>query len=85
MLLAYNQVEDDMGRACSTNGGEEKRLLVIGRKARGRETTRKNMMWGGGGVDNIRMDLGEVVWGGVVWTGLFWLRIGTGGELMNAV
>jgi hypothetical protein len=28
-------------------------------------------------VDNIRMDLGEVMW-----TGLVWLRIGTGGELL---
>jgi hypothetical protein len=28
-------------------------------------------------VDNIRMNLG-----GVMWTGLIWLRIGTGGELL---
>jgi hypothetical protein len=28
-------------------------------------------------VDNIRMDLPEMGWGGVVW-----LRIGTGGELL---
>jgi hypothetical protein len=31
-------------------------------------------------VDNIRMDLGEVGWGGVDWIGL--ARIGTGGELL---
>jgi hypothetical protein len=30
-----------MGRACSTKGGEEERLLIIGVKARGKETTRK--------------------------------------------
>jgi len=29
-------------------------------------------------VDNIKMDLQEVWWGGV-WTGSSWLRIGTGG------
>jgi hypothetical protein len=33
-------------------------------------------------VDNIKMDLGEVGWGGVVWTGLVWLMIGTGGRLL---
>jgi hypothetical protein len=26
---------------CGTNGGEEERVYVIGRKARGKETTRK--------------------------------------------
>jgi hypothetical protein len=31
-------------------------------------------------VDNIRMDLGEVGWGGVDW--IVGLRIGTGGELL---
>jgi hypothetical protein len=31
--------------------------------------------------DNIRMDLGEVVWD-CMWTGLVWLRIGTGEELL---
>jgi hypothetical protein len=45
MLLAYNQVEEDvMGMVCSTKGGEEKSLQVTGRKARGREATRKNKM-----------------------------------------
>jgi hypothetical protein len=33
--------EDEMGRASSTNGGEEERVLVIGEKTRGKETTRK--------------------------------------------
>jgi hypothetical protein len=31
-------------------------------------------------VDNIKIDLGEMVW--LVWTGLVWLRIGTSGELL---
>jgi hypothetical protein len=30
-----------MGRACSTNGGEEERVQVAGGKARGKETARK--------------------------------------------
>jgi hypothetical protein len=29
-------------------------------------------------VDNIKMDLGEMVW----WVGLVWLRIGISGELL---
>jgi hypothetical protein len=29
---------------CSTNGEEEERVYVIGRKARGKETTRKTEM-----------------------------------------
>jgi hypothetical protein len=31
-------------------------------------------------MDNIKMDLGEIGWGGV--TGLIWLRIGTSGGLL---
>jgi hypothetical protein len=30
-----------VGGTCGTNGGEEERVEVIGRKARGKETTRK--------------------------------------------
>jgi hypothetical protein len=33
-----------MGRACSTNGGEEERVQVICGKARGKETSRKTKM-----------------------------------------
>jgi hypothetical protein len=33
--------EDEMGRACSTNGGEEECIYDIGEKARRKETTRK--------------------------------------------
>jgi hypothetical protein len=33
--------EDEMGGPCSTNGGEEERLWIIGGKARGKETIRK--------------------------------------------
>jgi hypothetical protein len=31
-------------------------------------------------VDNIKMDLGEIEWGGVDW--MVWLRIGTSKELL---
>jgi hypothetical protein len=56
-----------MGRSCSTNGGEEERVQVIGKKLTGKETTRKTRRrW----VDNIRMDVVEVVWGDVDWIGL---------------
>jgi hypothetical protein len=30
-----------MGEACSTNGGEEERVQVVGGKARGKEATMK--------------------------------------------
>jgi hypothetical protein len=33
--------EDEIGRACSTNGGEEKCIEDIGEKARRKETTGK--------------------------------------------
>jgi hypothetical protein len=33
--------EDEVGGTCGTNGEEEERVWVIGRKARGKETTRK--------------------------------------------
>jgi hypothetical protein len=32
----------DVDLACSTNGFEEERLLVVGRKARGKKPTRKS-------------------------------------------
>jgi hypothetical protein len=61
-----------MGGSCSTNGGEEERIWVIGGKAKEKETTRKTKtMW----VDNIRMDLGELEWGDVDWIRLAQDRI----------
>jgi hypothetical protein len=33
--------EDEVGGTCGTNGREEERVYVIGRKARGKETTRE--------------------------------------------
>jgi hypothetical protein len=40
-MSGYRVEEDEVGGTCGTNGGEEERVYVIGRKARGKETTRK--------------------------------------------
>jgi hypothetical protein len=37
----YTVEEDEVGGTCDTNGREEERVYVIGRKARGKETARK--------------------------------------------
>jgi hypothetical protein len=42
-----------MGRACSTNGGEEECIQDIGGKARRKETIKKTKKW----ADNIKMVL----------------------------
>jgi hypothetical protein len=48
-------------------GGEEERVYVIGRKARGNEATRKpRHRW----MDNIKRDLLEIGLGVVDWIGL---------------
>jgi hypothetical protein len=59
-------MEDEVGLAFRANEGEGERVCVIGRKARGKETTRKTKTW----TDNIKMDLLEVGLGGVDWIGL---------------
>jgi hypothetical protein len=56
-----------MGRACSTNGGEQKCIDDIGVKARRKETTtKKRRRW----VYNIKIDLREIGWDGVDWIDL---------------
>jgi hypothetical protein len=46
-----------MGGACSTNGGEEERVWVVGGKARGKELLgRPRRRW----LNNIRIDLVDV-------------------------
>jgi hypothetical protein len=61
---------------CSTNGGEEEPVYVIGGKARGKETAGKTNTWMG-----VILEWILERWDGVSWTGLVWLRIETGGEL----
>jgi hypothetical protein len=56
-----------MDRACSMDGGEDKRIYDIGGKTRRKVPLGKpRCRW----VDNIKMDLGEVEWGGMDWIGL---------------
>jgi hypothetical protein len=54
-----------MGRACNTYGGKEKCIEDIGGKARRKEATGKTKR-----VDNIKMDLREIGWGGMDWIDL---------------
>jgi hypothetical protein len=49
-----------MGGAYSTNGGDKDMLLKLEGR---RPLERPKWRW----VDNIRMDRGEIVWGGVDW------------------
>jgi hypothetical protein len=48
MICTFFQVKlikgDDAGRECSANGGEQDRVYVIDRKARGKKTIRKIKM-----------------------------------------
>jgi hypothetical protein len=53
-----------MGVACSTNGGEEERIiLLVGRSEGERPLERSRRRW----MDNIEMDLGEIDWGRLDW------------------
>jgi hypothetical protein len=47
--------------------------LLVGKPEGKRSLGRPRHRW----VDNIKMDLGEMVW--LVWTGLIWLRIHSSG------
>jgi hypothetical protein len=62
-----NQVkEDEMGRACSTNGVKGNVYRLLAGKLKGkRQLERPRHRW----MDNNRMDLGEV---GCGWCGLDW-------------
>jgi hypothetical protein len=58
-----------VGRACSTNRGEEERIYVIGGE---------DQDVGGWIILGWYLER----WDGVMWTGLVWLRKGTVGELL---
>jgi hypothetical protein len=67
-----------MGRACSTNEQKRNAYRVLVGKAEGkRPLGRPRRRW----LDNIKMDLREIEWGGMLWTGSNWFRIGTSGGL----
>jgi hypothetical protein len=56
-----------VGGACSASGIEDERIYVIVRKAKGKEQPgRPRHSW----VDNIKMDIVMIGWGGVGWIGL---------------
>jgi hypothetical protein len=55
-----NQIEKkEMGGACSTSGGKERRIQDFGRPEIRRPFGRPRRIW----EDNIKMDLREVGWG----------------------
>jgi hypothetical protein len=59
--------EDEMGRACCTNG--EKRnacRILVERPERKRSLGRPRHSW----VDNVKMNLREIGWGGMDWIDL---------------
>jgi hypothetical protein len=61
-VMNDNVKEDEMGRACSTNG--EKRngyMLLVGKPEGKRPLGRSRRRW----MDNIKMDLGEIEWVGL--------------------
>jgi hypothetical protein len=56
-----------VGGTCSPNRAKEKCVYVIGGRAREKELLgRPRRMW----VDNIKIELLEIGWGGVDWIGL---------------
>jgi hypothetical protein len=57
-----------MGRACSTNGGEEEYIyrILLGKPEGKRRVGRLGHGW----VDIIKMDLRELGWGGMDWIDL---------------
>jgi hypothetical protein len=66
-----------MGRACSTNGGEENACrILMGKPEWKRLQCRPRLRW----VDNIKMDIRKL--NGVVWTESMWLKIGTSEGLL---
>jgi hypothetical protein len=53
-----------MGRACSTNGGEEECIgVLVGKPGGKRPLGRPRSRW----VDSIKMDLREIGWDGMDW------------------
>jgi hypothetical protein len=56
--------KDEMGGACSTNGGKKNVYgILVGKPEGKRPLGRPRRRW----VDNIKMDLREIGWDGVDW------------------
>jgi hypothetical protein len=59
--------KNEMGRACSSNDGEEEWIQDVGVKPEGKRTLgRPRRMW----VDNIKMDHRNIGWAGMDWIDL---------------
>jgi hypothetical protein len=71
-------MEDEMGRACSTNGEKRNAYRILVGNPEGKiPLERPRCRW----VDNIKMDLREIGWDGMDWIdlaqdnrGLLWTR-----------
>jgi hypothetical protein len=80
LFVKYNQndkvEEDELSRACSSNGRRENHIYIIYGKARRKDTTRKIKT-----VDSIKTDLGGVGWSCI--DCIIWPRIGTSSGLLS--
>jgi hypothetical protein len=62
-----NKSGDEMNRSCSTNGDKRNAYrILVGEAEEKRPLRRPRLRW----VDNIKMDLREIEWGGVDWIDL---------------
>jgi hypothetical protein len=52
---------DEMGRACNTNAEKNSYTILMGKPEGKRPQGRPRCMW----LDNIKMDLREIGWGGM--------------------
>jgi hypothetical protein len=60
--LSYQVKEDEMGRACCTNRTKRNACgIFVGKPKEKRPLGRPRYRW----VDNIKMDLREIEWGGM--------------------
>jgi hypothetical protein len=60
-------MEDEMGRACSTNGAKKNAYRILVGKPEGRRPLGRPRR---SCVDNIKMDLREIGWDGINWIDL---------------
>jgi hypothetical protein len=58
--------KDEMGRACGTQGGEEKCIQSFDGETLSKQTTWKTCTW----EDNTKMDLKSIGWEGMEWINL---------------
>jgi hypothetical protein len=70
-FACYDQVkENEMGKACSTNGEKRNAYRILGKPEGKRPLGRSRRRW----VDNIKIDLREIGWDGMDWIDLAQVR-----------